>query len=605
MKYYPVLRQIKIVLFLFLILSPCFAQQSAIELKLAEQFTRTGDYESALQLYKKRYSGGDKSVKIINGLNQCLRELNYIDERISLLQEATILFPKSYNYQIDLGTSYHINEQFRLAMETWEKVYSFEPADVLRYRRVAQAMTNARLLNEAIEVYKEGLVKVKNQQTLNLDIGNLYRVQLDYENATFYLLEYYRKFKKRGGHVRSQLINMAKDDNAADRIISAIEDFNKENDPDLKELLSNLYIRKKDYDNALKIILEIDGTAKNNNFVYLDRFAKEADKDKAYNYVIKAYEYILSHNPAKSIPNIEIKLADAYYQLGIRQFKSGRQNRANKSVKKAQTLLQNLIEKKTAQKYLAAELLGDIQKTHFNDLDSSLSYYKQIKISAISKSNADRIYFKIADIHILKNQLNSALEQYKMVSSKNYKFNASFNIAELDYYNGQFSMAKEKYITLLSQIGMKDTLANNVMDRIFEIDVFSSDSSAYAEYTRANLFKRQKKYSEAAGKFQEIFNTRSITSYYAGINAAQIYIQLNKEVEAKTLLLQLIENYPDEEQIDHVYFLLANSYRKEKDLSNALTLYEEILVRFPTSLYSESARSYARQISAQIKENLN
>lgn len=605
MKYFPALRLIKIFFFTFISFASVIAQQSRIELKLAEQFSRTGDYESALLLYNKHYSNGDRSVTVINGVNRCLKELNLTEQRISFLKEVSVDSPMLFNYKIDLGSAYHTNDQFDLALKIWQEVYSVKPADIMRYRLVAQAMTNERLFSEAIAVYEEAKDKIKNQETINLDIANLYRAQLDYENATYHLLEYFRAFKKRDNYVQSQLIHMAKDDDAADRIIGTIVDYNTFNDPDLNELLSNLYIRKKDYNHALKIILEIEKKNNDDKFVYLNRFAREAEKDKAFDYAIIAYEFILKNTSSNSVPTIEIKLADACYHSAINLSKSGDKTLADKLIIKAHALLQSLIENKTAQKYLAAEMMGDIHKLYFNDLDEALKNYLFIDIRAINKEEADRLYFKIADIHILKNQLPEASQQYKKVITPNYKSKALFNLAEIMYYKGEFSDAKEMLNTLLLQIGMGDTLANNSMERIFEIDMFLADSSAYAEYARATLLKRQNKYSEAAGKFNEIFLSRKITSYNAGMHAAKLYNQLNKEQEANIILEQLIDKYPDEEQIDYTYYLLGNNYRKKNDIVNALVLYQYILVHYPTSLYSELARTNARELNDRIKENLN
>ena len=111
--------------------------------------------------------------------------------------------------------------------------------------------------------------------------------------------------------------------------------------------------------------------------------------------------------------------------------------------------------------------------------------------------------------------------------------------------------------------------------------------------------------SSFLGGLHDIFEIRNKTSFYAGKNAVILYGQLGKQAEAQELLKQIIENYQNEEQIDHAYFLLANNYKDQKDLARALALYEEILFRFPTSLYTELSRKYAREIDAQIKENLN
>ena len=64
-------------------------------------------------------------------------------------------------------------------------------------------------------------------------------------------------------------------------------------------------MRKKNYQKAFNIIVEIEEKTNNSQFVYLNRFANEAEKDKAFEYVIKSYEHIL--NKKKGALKISIK----------------------------------------------------------------------------------------------------------------------------------------------------------------------------------------------------------------------------------------------------------------------------------------------------------
>ncbi|KAA3614921.1 MAG: hypothetical protein D8M58_10730 [Calditrichaeota bacterium] len=583
-----------------------FAQQlNPKEIKLAENLLRSGNYESALLIFRKHYKSGNNSTKVINGISNSLRELNNYQEWIRFLDEVLLKLPQSFNYRIDLGKAYYLNKQPDRALEIWHKVYEKDPPHLMRHRLTAQAMASFRLFDEAIEVYKRAMAKLANQDVVHLDIGTLYKLQLNYEMATEHYVAYFRKFKKQRNYVRSMLIGMAKDDDASDRIIQSLEILNNDNDPDLNELLTNLYIRKKDYPKALQIVLEIESKTKDDKFIYLNRFAREAEKDRAYIYVIEAYEFMLDNTKKIITASIEYKLARAYYANGKNLFKDQKFDEADDQIKKGLNILEQLFDKNTHEKYKAAEAIGDINKSHFSDFDGAYEYYSKVPLNKVGINDADRVRIKLADIYLLKNDLLRAQEVYAQVKSKKFLSFAAFNLAEIDYYTGQFSRAKNKYNSLISSIGMKDSLANNALDRTFDIDLFSSDSLTFSKYTQAVLLKRQQKYSEAAKQFAEIYNVNNMMSLKAGMLVVNLYNLLEKPLDAINLLEDIVKTYPDGQQTDRAYYLLATGYEKTSKFDKALSLYQEILIRFPTSFYSEQARANARTLNELLQEKSN
>ena len=152
---------------------------------------------------------------------------------------------------------------------------------------------------------------------------------------------------------------------------------------------------------------------------------------------------------------------------------------------------------------------------------------------------------------------------------------------------------------------MKDSLANNALDRIFEIDEFTGDSLIFSQFTHAVLLKRQYKFSEAAKQFMEIYRVKNKLSLKAGMLAVGLYNKLEKPVDAISLLEDIIKSYPNDEETDMAYFMLASGFKKAKEFDKALVLYEEILIRFPTSFYNEQARENAREINSFLQEKPN
>jgi len=364
-------------------------------------------------------------------------------------------------------------------------------------------------------------------------------------------------------------------------------------------------MRKKDYEKAFEIILEIENSLSHSNLIYLTRFANEAAKDKSYEYVIKAYEYALGKVDKRLSASIRLNLAQSYYNSALNLIRQGDLEISDTRINSALKILEDLQNGASKEKYKAFELSADIYKNQFNDLDLALEHYAMINLSKVGSINADQVRLKIADTHLLKNNLGEAEKFYKQIKSKKFMPIAQFNLAELQYFTALFTRSKNSYNRIISQVGMRDSLTNNAMDRKFQIDQFLADSTNFARFSQASLLKRQKKYSEAAKKFRELYFSINITSFTAGMEAVLLYNRINKTNESNLILENIIKIYPEEDKTDFAYFLLANNYKEMENLEDALATYQELLIRFPTSFYIEHAREYAREINNTLQERVN
>ena len=128
------------------------------------------------------------------------------------------------------------------------------------------------------------------------------------------------------------------------------------------------------------------------------------------------------------------------------------------------------------------------------------------------------------------------------------------------------------------------------MDRIVLISQYAQDSLNLMKYAAAEFLERQTKKSEAAEKFLDIFKKQNKLSFKAGIIAATIYMQLDKYEESEVLFNRIIQNYSEKEDIDQVYFLLGELYFLQKKYKHSLENFQQILLRYPSSLSGRSQR---------------
>ena len=582
-----------------------FAQvKTEQEFNLAKMLETTGNYEAALQFYLRAYKKGNMSYQTISGIKKCYVSMGKFDELITFYEDFLRKHPGQIYYKVDLGSAYYWNNQKDKAFATWRKVLKDNKQNITVYRRVGSAMIEFRLYDDAIAVYEQAMRNIKKQELLYRDIAQLYKAQLDYRRAADHFLRYYLFYPQQISYIRSQFISMARDTSARQQIIRSLLNFldDRPNDYALNEILGEMYIYVKAYERAFAIYENLPKEKEKKS--YLQHFAMEAEANGAYAYAVKAYRRLIqtTGNESKR-QNWSVLLARNLYRLSRSQ--SGVE--AQQYLTEAVQLLVHAEKAPSSEtiRRKALELHAFILQSAYHDFDQAIALYKSIlkKTGKQYKHDNDRIRLQLAEIYILKNDLISARKIYQAVKDKNFGRTARYQLAELCYYQAEFACAKKKFNELLITLSPKDTLTNNVLDRVVFLEQFIADSVALAQYSRAELLRRQNNLIQAAELFGALAIRPGALQRKAGLEAARCYLTLENTVRAEQALSVLVAAGLQQDELDEVYFLLARVKEKENDVKAALDHYRKVFVDFPNSLYSEEARDRARKLSVLINKN--
>jgi tetratricopeptide (TPR) repeat protein len=593
-------------LLIFLLSLPGFLEaQESNTLKLAKSLEKTGQYEESLKLYQKLFDGGTETFQVIEGIKNNLIELRRYDDLILFFSNLVEKNPQQINYLIDLGKAWYLKGDEKNAFRCWKETIESAPQNPTVYRLVGLTMIDLRLFDDAIKIYEQAIKNVKGQESLYRDIAALYKAQLNYEKAVQNLLLFYTYFQKQYGYVQSQIISMTSDEEAVNRIISAIKEFLKENysNEDLRELLASMYIKNKEFEKAFEIYGDLQSKNIDQNFLH--RFASEAENSAEYTFAIRAYESLLKNNLNESRKlNYEFNLAKDYYYLGLMRSKNGDPVQAETNIQTAIQKFDQLIsDKNPVFKARSMEFKADIYREYYNDLDNAVNLYGNALNLRINNDFLDAIRLKLGNVWLEKNDLKKAQKLFGQMKSLKYQYLGKFNQAEIEYFSGNFKTAKEEYQQLLSNLQPVDSLTNNILDRIMFIDKNSKDSVSLAKFSEAELLVRQRKESEAARLFSEIAQGNHKMSLDAGLRAADLYKKLRKYDQAEKVLTLLVENYSENNRIDNALYELGEIYFAQKKYESGLKTYQKILLNYPSSFYIEDARKKARLISGILKEN--
>lgn len=574
--------------------------QDAREFKLADALSKAGEFEPALEIYLKAYRSGNHSFPVLNGIKNAYGALGRYEELITFLKTVSEQHPEQFNFQIDLGTAYYQNRQTDKALEIWQAVYAQHPPDLMRYRLVANAMTRVRLFDDAIAVYKQAMKDLGDQDLMHLEIGTLYRAQLNYELAVRHYLLYYQNFNKKFNYIRSLILAMTKDDEATDRVIASISAFSEKNgsDPQLEELRAGLYIKKKDFDRAFEMYRRLDRP--DGKKTYLLKFAREAERNQAHDYAVKALQMMLEDQNTENILQIRLDLARNYYRKGVLE-------EAEPPVKQALDILNGIEDLPTERNvyYQSLELTGDIYYTFYEDYDKAIEAYSTILGQRKRGEAANRIRLKLGQTYFMKNDLDKAATLYRNINGGSRKSLALFYHAQLDFFRGRFAKAEKQFQSLLNSLNMSDSLANNVLEYTYLLSSEKGDSLSLALFADGERLEYQHKYARAAEKYTSVVAGKNALGLQSGIRATRLLLHLQEFTECDYLLNTLLQDYEGDPQLDQVYFIRAELYTELEEWERALEQYRQIMITYPNSFYTEEARSRAREIAALQKQEGN
>jgi tetratricopeptide (TPR) repeat protein len=192
---------------------------------------------------------------------------------ILFLEDALKSQPDRSPLYIDLGEAYFINDDREKAFNVWTSHLEGNKNDVGVYRLLAMAMIRQRLYDEAIEVYLKAISNLKKQETLHVDIANLYKAQLNYEKASEHYLNYYLTKPKQIAFLQRQLLSLSDKGKDITPVVKALDSFLVKH-PDQKkvcEIQAGLYLKDKQFNRAFEIYKSLE-TDKSNG-IYIQKYA--------------------------------------------------------------------------------------------------------------------------------------------------------------------------------------------------------------------------------------------------------------------------------------------------------------------------------------------
>lgn len=581
----------------FFFVSVLHAQTTSQLLQTARNLERAQYFEEALKIYERIYQGDQNNMAAIAGIKNCYVGLQKYQLLIDFLQGIIGRQPQNNNWEVDLAEALFLNDQRDRAFQIWNRLLAENPKDIMIYRLVGSAMIRQRQFNEAIHVYEQALTNIDGQFYLHMDIANLYRAQLDFENAAEHLLLYYLYQPKQLPFIQRQLLSLTDKSESMQPVIDAARRFLTAH-PDqmaIQEMLAGFYIKDRNFALALQAYKKMEN--EQSAGLYLYKFASEALANQAYDYARQGFSLLIS-----TYPHSPLRL-QATYDLGRAYAGEANtidgQDLSARRMQEAVNVFETIIRENKDAGFVGKSrtFLADIYFDYYFDLDKAISLYETYLKNNRTAKNRDQVLLRLGDACLTKNQAGQAVAAYRQVKGAGMSLQARFKIAEVSYYEKDFRTAQKMLAQILESAQPQDPLMNDILSRNFFLETFGDDSLRLAQYAEAELLSFQKKYTQAVETFESLARSKNPLQSAAGRQAAKLYMRLDKYAQAADLLNYLKTAIPEDKDTDEILYLQAETQEKLNDRESALQIYHELMLKYPSSLFLQEARERARKLS--------
>jgi tetratricopeptide (TPR) repeat protein len=589
-------------LLLFLLLALPFLLKGQPNPQLAEQYFQNGELEKAAVLYEKLYTQNTGDYYFERYL-ACLMDLNRFDEAEKIISKQIKKEPSKPTLYVQMGKLYERQNKEAASAEQYKKAIDKMPADRYMVDNLASTFSAMARYDLALAAYEQGGKLLKNKNVFAFNLADLYRRK---DNVPLMIESYLNAVKENSGYlpsVQNMLMRNATSPEDQTELQSQLY-ARIQDEPKVlvyPELLSWLYLQKKDYKNAFRQLKSVDRmNNEDGNRVY--GLANIAAQDQDYDAAIDGYSYIVNDKGRQSPLFIVAKqnllsckrkkLTEGYTftKEELTQIEKEYESFLDEVGRNARTA--NIISE-----------LAELEAFYLQNLDKAVSLLEEIiDFPMVEREVQSRAKLSLGDFYLIRGERWEATLLYSQVD-KLYKddvlgHEARFKNAKLSYFFGDFDWAKAQFDVL--KASTSKLISNDAIDMsVFILDNTGMDSvtTAMSMYAQAELLVFQNKHADAFEKLDSIlmlFPEHSLDDDVLYLKA-QIYKKQRDYPKAITLFEKIVEKYKEEIRADNSLFEMAEIYETRlNEKEKAKGFYEKLFTDFSDSTLAVEARKRFR-----------
>lgn len=585
-----------------------FAQPTTDE-QLAQQFYQNKEFDKALDYYEKLYNKKSPDQFYTPYLN-CLLETKDFKKAEKIVKKQIKNHPLELNFNVDLGTVYAQSEETDKAKSEWEKTIKQLKTDDQVFQ-LANAFLAVREYNYAIDTYLKGRKISQNNYPYSFELADVYRVQ---GNKLAMINEYLDVLELSDSYIQSvqnalQTSFGNEADSKQNEILKSELLKRIAKSPDktiLSEFLIWMDIQLKDYEGAFVQAKALDKRKKEEGTRVMalgDLFAQNENYDlatKAYQYVIgKGKDTYYYTNARMSLLNVSYKKVVSngnYTPADLSELEKNFNITVTELGKSASTapLLKNY---------------AHLQAFYLNKPTEAINLLEETiglpQVPAITQAECK---LELADILLMTGDIWEASLRYSQVE-KAFKYDAigqeaKFRVARISYYTGDFKWAQAQLDVLKG--ATSKLIANDALQLSLTIsDALAIDTNEVPllMFARAELLAFQNKDDAAKltlDSINKLFPNHALADDIL-YKKAELELKHGRFTEAAAFYDTIVKNYGEDILADDALFKLADLNENQfKNIDKAKELYQQLLEKYPGSLYVVETRKRFRKLRGDL-----
>ena len=599
----------KSIILVSIITSVIFGQTNDINNRfmLASSFEQAGEFEKAKNIYEELYKLQPNNQVFFQNLNRVYIALKNYKASIKLIDKKLKETPDDVNLYGLSGSSYYLDGNEKTAYSQWETGIKMQPQNESVYRLMANYALERRAFEKGIDILKKGKSIAKDTRSFSYDLAGLYSLTMNYTEATEEYASILLQYPDQLSYIESRILSYITKPEALNLTINILEKRKTETNTAFYYLLSHLYIEKKNFDKAFEYYLFIDKKL-NRQGAELFSLAQKVLNEGNDEIAAKIFDYIMVNYPSSSFYS-EAKLGYAksleskyendaqlskndWLSFSVQQF--GNEQEYKKildiytDIIKAYPYSEVAVEAYYRRGNLYLDKLNQVQKAkeNFNII------VKDFPLSQFYPSTCDIL----SDISLREGNLSAASEfltkitQYSR-SDEGQRISADLKKAKISFYKNDFTNAKNILAGIVGNL--QDNSANDAIELSLLINTTIEDSAGLSAFANALFLAERRLFNEAVEKFRAIAMKKEnfILSSLASVTEAELMITIGKYNEGIDLLNKIVEEKEKNIYSDKALYLKAKTFQYfVKDAQKAIENYQEILAKYPNSLYLEESR---------------
>jgi len=585
---------------------------------LAEAYEQQGNYSKAIEIVEQLYKNDSQNPNYFNKLINLYISSRNFESAIKLLEARINMFPQDPTNYGQLGSVYYMMGDYAKAKEVWEIPLKKADRNNFAFRIIANYAIERRAFETAIEILIRGKDASDDPTIYAFDLGELYSLTMQYENAAKEYCELLKKNPELYSTVEAKIFSFVNKPDALPQTIKVVSKFQSQ-DVSFKMLLAKLFVEDKKFDKALELYIEIDKSQNSNGQLLID-YANFLFNEEQYSLAKNVYEYVLKNSSnSQIIPSAKLGLTKTLEALILKDFR-----KLNPEWKPFYSTVY-LSEDKTKEILNAYKEVIDLYKHSEVAIESRyrsaliLFYVNNKPDQAIEQLNEiinlyptsaffPKASIEMGNIYLQSGKTELAKEKYLLAQNSNRVFEddrnlASLQLAKIYASEGNFNLA----IQTVSKVtlNLKNDLTNDALELSLILNTAKNDSSNLLKFCKAEIFTEQKIFTSAREIYEEIIRSPQafVLHSICKIRSAEMELALNNFPEALRKLGLIVDEEEKNIYSDKALYLTAKIYEYGIiDVSKAIDSYQKLLIKFPKSIYIDEARERIQHLREKLKE---